>query len=55
MECSGNCSRVLKATPLKCSHYTLVGVGTSIRTSCMHRKLTIQYKLILITMAEWIL
>ena len=33
-------------TPLKCSHYTLMGVDTG--SSCMHRNLTIQHKLILI-------
>ena len=56
IECSGNSSGVLGTTLLKCSQYTLVGVDTGIRTSCMHRNLTIQHKLILITiMAEWIL
>ena len=56
MECSGNCSGVLGPTLLKCSQYTLVGVDTGIRSSCMHRNLMIQHKLILITtMAEWIL
>ena len=48
MECSGNRSGVLQPTPLKCSHYTLVGVDTGIRSSCMHRNLTIQHKLIFI-------
>ena len=48
MECSGNRSGVLQPTPLKCSHYTLVGDDTGIRSSCMHRNLTIQHKLILI-------
>ena len=48
MECSGNRSGVLQLTPLKCSHYTLVGVDTGIRSSYMHRNLTIQHKLILI-------
>ena len=47
MECSGNRSGVLQPTPLKYSH-TLVGVDTVIRSSCMHRNLTIQHKLILI-------
>ena len=45
MECSGNRSGVLQPTPLKCSHYT---VDTGIRSSCMHRNLMIQHKLILI-------
>ena len=48
MECSGNRSGVLQPTPLKCSHYTLMGVDTGIRSSCMHRNLMIQHKLILI-------
>ena len=48
MECSGNRSGVLQPTPLMCSHYTLVGVDTGIRSSCMHRNLMIQHKLILI-------
>ena len=48
MECSGNRSGVLQPTPLKCSHYTLMGVDTGIRSSCMHRNLRIQHKLILI-------
>ena len=56
MEYSGNRSRVLGTTPLKYSQYTLVGVDTGIRSSCMHRNLMIQHKSILITtMAEWIL
>ena len=48
MECCGNHSGVLKQTPLKCSQYTLMGVDTGIYSSCMHRNLTIQHKLILI-------
>ena len=48
MECSGNRSGVLQPTPLKCSHYTLMGVDTGINSSCMHRNLTIQQQLILI-------
>ena len=48
MEYSGNCSGVLQPTPLKCSHYTLMGVDMGIRSSCMHRNLMIQQKLILI-------
>ena len=48
MECSGNHSGVLQPTPLKCSHYTLMGVDTGIRSPCMHRNLMIQHKLILI-------
>ena len=39
MECSGNRSGVLQPTPLKCSHYTLVGVDAGIRSSCMHHNL----------------
>ena len=48
MECSGNRSGVLQPTPLKCSQYTLMGVDTGIRSSCMHRNLMIQHKLFLI-------
>ena len=48
MECSGNRSGVLQPTPLKCSNYTLKGVDKGINSSCMHRNLTIQHKLILI-------
>ena len=56
MECSSNRSGVLQPTPLKCSHYTLVGVDTGIRSSYMHRNFMIQHKLILITtMAKWII
>ena len=48
MECCGNRSRVLEPTHLKCSQYTLMGVDTGINSSCMHRNLMIQHKLILI-------
>ena len=48
MECCGNRSGVLELTPLKCSQYTLMGVDTGINSSCMHRNLMIQRKLILI-------
>ena len=51
MECSGNRSGVLQPTPLKCSQYTLLGVDKGINSSCMHRNLTIQHKLILINYA----
>ena len=42
MECRGNRSGVLGPTLLKCSQYTLVGVDTGIRSSCMHRNLMIR-------------
>ena len=44
MECCGNRSGVLELTPLKCSQYTLMGINSS----CMHRNLMIQRKLIFI-------
>ena len=39
---------MLEPTPLKCSQYTLMSVDTGINSSCMHRNLMIQHKLILI-------